>query len=63
MDVRQLKPMREEGQDGFGEFLAELGTLGVERVSVLTASHLTKLQLLRIVKERAPADSVKFVER
>jgi hypothetical protein len=61
MDMGELKPMREQGQLGFGEFLGALGTLGVERVTVHTTSHLTKLQLLRIARGRASGSSVEFV--
>jgi len=60
MDMTALKPLREEGQQSFGALLQLLRTLGVGRVAVATASHLTKLQLLRLVAEHGTKDSVDF---
>lgn len=60
MDMTELKPLREEGQRAFGSLLGRLRELGVARTTVTTASHLTKLQLLRLVAEHAPGDSVEF---
>src|SRR4029079_2509697 len=60
MDLTTLKPLREEGQRSFAALLQLLRTLGVGRVTVSTASHLTKLQLLRLVNEHATKGSVEF---
>jgi len=60
MDMTDLKPLREEGQRAFGGLVGCLRELGVSRTTVTTASHLTKLQLLRLVAEHAPKDSVEF---
>jgi hypothetical protein len=60
MDMTDLKPLREEGQRSFGDLVSRLRELGVGRTTVTTASHLTKLQLLRLVAENAPKDSVEF---
>src|SRR5579871_4624658 len=49
MDMNELKPLREEGQQSFGALIRMLPGLGVSKTSVLTASQLTKLQLLRLV--------------
>jgi hypothetical protein len=54
MDMTDLKPLREEGQRSFGALVGSLRELGVSRTTVTTASHLTKLQLLRLVAENAP---------
>lgn len=61
LDMRELKPMREQGQESFGVLIAMLPSLGIQRVTVETASHLTKLQLLRIAAERGINSSIQFV--
>jgi hypothetical protein len=63
LDFRALKPMREEGQQGVSAVMAALPRLGIERATVITSSQLTKLQLLRIVRETAAKDRVEFIER
>jgi len=60
MDMTDLKPLREEGQRAFGGLVGCLRELGVSRTTVTTSSHLTKLQLLRLVAEHAAKDSVEF---
>ena len=60
IDMTDLKPLRDEGQRSFGALVGMLRALGVGRTTVVTASHLTKLQLLRIVAERDAKDSVVF---
>lgn len=60
MDMSELKPLREEGQRSFGTLIRLLRGLGVGRTAVTTASHLTKLQLLRLVAEHGAKDSVQF---
>lgn len=62
IDMTELKPLREEGQRSFGALVGRLRHLGVSRTTVATASHLTKLQLLRLVAENAP-DSVEFTSK
>jgi hypothetical protein len=59
-DFRLLKPLRDEGQDGFAQVLAALRTPAPPHVSVMTSSPLTKLQLLRIVKETGCDGWVEF---
>ncbi len=63
LDFRALKPMRDEGQQGVSAVMAALPRLGIEQATVITSSHLTKLQLLRIVRESAAKDRVEFIER
>ncbi len=60
-DFRALKPLRDEGQQGFQQVLAALRGLTHTHVCVQTASPLTKLQLLRIVKESGCSAWVEFV--
>jgi hypothetical protein len=61
IDATDLKPMRDAGQEAFGTLLAALPIYRVKRVVVTTAGALTKLQLLRIAKERSSGDLVQFV--
>ena len=63
LDLRALKPMRDEGQQGVSAVMAALPRLGIERATVITSSPLTKLQLLRIIRETSAKDRVDFVER
>lgn len=59
-DFRGLKPLRDEGQAGFAQVLSILRSSAPPHVSVLTSSPLTKLQLLRIVKESGGGDWIEF---
>jgi GAF domain-containing protein len=61
-DMGDLKPMRDEGQQCFAEIVASLSAMSVENATVLTASQLTKLQLLRIVKANDRTGRVRFAE-
>lgn len=63
LDMRALKPMRDEGQQGVSALMAALPRLGIERATVITSSPLTKLQLLRIVRESVAKDRVDFIQR
>ena len=51
LDMRELKPMREEGQRSFSDLLRALPTLGIARTSIVTTNPLTRLQLVRLVTE------------
>ena len=61
LDMRDLKPMREEGQKSFASLVRALPTLGVTQASVVTSSQLTKLQLVRLAAENATNVSVDWV--
>jgi hypothetical protein len=64
-DMTQLKPMRDEGQAAWRKVMAALPKLGtLTKVSVTTASQLTKLQLFRIAKDAAgkSLDKVEWIE-
>lgn len=60
-DFRTLKPLRDEGQQGFLQLLVALRGLTHPNVCVLTSSPLTKLQLLRIVKESGCSNWIEFL--
>lgn len=52
IDARGLRPQREAGEQALGSMMAALPRLGIARAQVTTDSPLTRLQLLRIAKER-----------
>ncbi len=60
MDLTKLKPMRDEGQESFGVLVASLRRKGGPHLTISTNSHLTKLQLLRIVAERGAGGNGAF---
>jgi hypothetical protein len=60
LDLRELKPMREEGQQSFSSVLRATSTLGFASISIVTANPLTKLQLVRLVADCGAASSVKW---
>jgi hypothetical protein len=61
LDMSDLKPMREEGQRAFATLLRSLPSAGVAGTSVVTTSHLTKLQLARIAMESAKGTDIEWV--
>jgi hypothetical protein len=61
LDMTELKPMRDEGQRAFASTFTMLKMVGITHTSVLTSSHLTKLQLLRIAKDSGPKEGVQFL--
>jgi hypothetical protein len=61
IDASSLKPMRDEGQQAFTTALSVMKTLAFTRVSVITASHLTKLQIMRIATAAGMAPKIQFV--
>src|SRR5262252_1807029 len=60
LEMAALKPLREEGQRSFGALIRALPGLGTGRVTISTASQLTKLQLLRLVAEHGSTQSIDF---
>jgi len=56
LDMRELKPMREEGQRSFAHVARSLRGLGISRTTIVTMNPLTKLQLVRLVTESGAAD-------
>lgn len=61
LDMRELKPMREEGQRAFSQVSRALLGLGISRTSIVTTNPLTKLQLVRLVTESGASDKVEWV--
>jgi hypothetical protein len=61
IDAAELKPLRDVGQDAFGGMLAALPAYKVQRVLLTAAGPLTRLQLLRIAKERSQGNLVQYV--
>src|SRR5258708_6204832 len=62
IDATDLRPQRDAGQDALATLMAALPALRITRVVVTTASPLTKLQMMRFVKERALKHLVEFVQ-
>ena len=60
LDMSALKPVRDEGQAAFLEVFAGLELLSRVEARVVTASHLTKLQLQRLAREAAVLERVRF---
>jgi hypothetical protein len=60
LDMSDLKPMRDEGQRAFASTFTMLKMVGVTHTTVITTSHLTKLQLLRIARDSGPKDGILF---
>ena len=60
MDMTDLKPMRDEGQVSVGIFMKALPRLGISKTTVMTSSHLTKLQLLRLATEFGVKELMQF---
>lgn len=60
IDARGLRPQREAGEHALGVMMAALPGLGIARATVTTDSPLTRLQLLRIAKEREVKNLFEF---
>ena len=60
MDMTDLKPMRDEGQQSFRALVGELPSLGITSATVTTQNELTKLQLQRIASEFLAGRSITF---
>jgi hypothetical protein len=60
LDLRELKPMREEGQQSFSNLVRGALALGLSPISIVTANPLTKLQLVRLVADCGAASSVQW---
>jgi hypothetical protein len=61
LDMSDLKPMREEGQRSFGNLIRSLAGLGIARTSIVTASHMTKLQLVRLATEYGGGTGIEWI--
>jgi hypothetical protein len=62
IDMSKLKPMREQGQQAFAALMRALKELGVGQTQVVTANPLTKLQLVRLATESAPAARIEWTD-
>jgi hypothetical protein len=62
LDMTGLQPMRDEGQEGFAQIMSAISEMSLSEVVITTSSHITKLQLLRLAREKAPKGVVRFVE-
>ncbi len=51
IDVSELRPLRDEGQRAFEQLLKQLTTSGSRDVVIRNSSALTKLQMMRLVRD------------
>jgi hypothetical protein len=51
LDLTDLKPMRDEGQQSVSRVLRAAPSLGTGSISIVTANPLTRLQLVRLANE------------
>jgi hypothetical protein len=65
LDMTDLKPMRDEGQHSFGTLMTALARLDVTSTTIVTGSHLTRLQLIRLAAKHGAAvkDTIRFIQR
>jgi hypothetical protein len=63
LEMSGLKPMREEGQRSFSVLMRELSRLRLSSTTVVTSSHLTKLQLMRLATESGANGDVQWMSR
>jgi hypothetical protein len=61
LDMSDVKPMREEGQQAVSRLMRSLPSLGVTRAAVVTTNPLTKLQLVRLVTESRTSATIEWV--
>jgi len=55
LDLADLKPMREEGQQSLSRVLRAAPGLGISAISIATTNPLTRLQLVRLASESGTA--------
>jgi hypothetical protein len=60
MDMNELKPMRDEGQDSFAAVIKALPILGIASTTITTENQLTKLQLRRLTSQAGAKSSIQF---
>jgi hypothetical protein len=60
LDMSELKPMREEGQQSFRDLLRSLPGLGLSRVLIITGNPLTRMQLTRLATDTGTYDSIEW---
>jgi hypothetical protein len=61
LDMTEVKPMRDEGQQAVMRLLRALPSLGITRAVIAVTNPLTKLQLVRLATESRTAASVDWV--
>ena len=60
LDLGELKPMREEGQQSFRDLLRSVPGLGLSRVLVITGNPLTRMQLTRLATDTGTYASIEW---
>lgn len=59
IDLKDLRPLRDEGQQAFKTLMAKALALGIEGVELKGASALTKLQMLRLTRDLGAQDRIR----
>jgi hypothetical protein len=59
MDLKDLRPLRDEGQQAFRALLGRALAHGVVGVELKGASALTRLQMLRLTRELGAQDRIR----
>jgi hypothetical protein len=61
LDMTEVKPMRDEGQQAVMRLLRALPSLGIIRAVIAVTNPLTKLQLVRLATESRTAAGIEWV--
>lgn len=59
IDLKQLRPLRDEGQAAFRTLMTRVLADGVTSLELKGASALTKLQMLRLIRELGAQDRIR----
>lgn len=59
IDLKQLRPLRDEGQTAFRTLMTRALTDDLARLELRGASALTKLQMLRLIRELGAQDRIR----
>lgn len=59
IDLKQLRPLRDEGQAAFRTLMTRALAEGVARIELRGASALTKLQMLRLIRELGAPEKIR----
>lgn len=59
IDLKDLRPLRDEGQAAFRQLMSRALAHGVGTIELRGASALTKLQMLRLTRELAAQDRIR----
>jgi hypothetical protein len=61
LEMTELKPLREEGQQSFRDLLRSLPGLNLSRVYVVTSNPLTRMQLMRLAADSGTYGGIEWL--